>query len=137
MTRGKSANLRTLKYNWLVLIAAAVYGVAGLTLLFAGSELFVLAGGTPSPAAQWFSQLAAGAVLGLASFNWLQRFSVMGGILGRPLLLANLTFTTVCLFASLRLWMDAGGAVLFVAVAVFGFFTAGFGVRLFRRADTP
>ena len=76
---------------------------------------------------------------GLAFLNWVQRHTLVGGIYGRPLLLANLMFVTIAFFASARVWLDLGGRLIAVATVVLGLFVLAFGRSLFRTpaAVTP
>ncbi len=60
------------------------------------------------PAAAWLGQLLAAAWLGVAALNWLQRATVLGGIYGRPVVLANLALYLVSALSLLR--VVAGGA---------------------------
>lgn len=72
-------------------VSAVVLLVAGLVLLFAPDvALPALVPGFP-PAAAWLGQLLAAAWLSVAVLNWLQRSSMLGGIYGRPMVVANLT----------------------------------------------
>lgn len=122
-----------MKLNRLVLLVSLVYGVAGIVLTFAPDELLARAGATPAPVVVWLGQLLGAALLGLAFLNWLQRHAVVGGILGRPLLLTNLTFLMVSFFASVHQWRAAGTSPLFAATSVvLGLLAAAFGLRLFR-----
>ncbi len=125
-----------MKINYLVLAAAVVYGLGGLALVFASRELLGLTGAADTPSVEWIAQIAGGGLLALAWLNWLQRFSIMGGILGRPLLLANLTMNALAFFASIRGWRDGAAQVpMLVAAGVSGALLTGFAMRLFRRAE--
>lgn len=123
-----------MKINPLLLGSAVIYGVAGVALLFAPAEMVALAGGEASAAGEWMGQLLGGAILGLAWLNWLQRYAVTGGILGRPVLLANLMFTTVAFFGSLHAWRATGGAAPAGVALVAGILWIGYTVRLVGRA---
>ena len=128
-----------MKLNPLVLLVALVYGFVGIVLTFAPDEILARAGATPAPVVVWLGQLLGAALLGLAFLNWLQRYAVVGGILGRPLLLTNLTFLMVSFFASVHQWRAAGASSLFAAASVLlGLLAAAFGLRLFRApSSTP
>jgi hypothetical protein len=106
--------------------------MAGVVLLFAPEEILPhLIAGYP-PSAGWFGQLFGTALLAMADLNWLSRFTVLGGIYGRPIVSANLTLyfvSAVVLFmaagrtASVRsVWLLFGvTAVLALAYAVLMF----------------
>ncbi len=66
--------------------SATILLLAGLPLLFAPDAVlprFPVAG-------IWLGQLLGAAWLGVAALNWLSRSAVLGGIYGRPVVLANL-----------------------------------------------
>ncbi|MGN2254899.1 hypothetical protein ACFWZ4_16115 [Frateuria sp. GZRe12] len=69
---------------------AAVLGIGGLALLFGSDELLPrLMPGMPANATV-LGQLISAGWLALASLNWNQRRMIVGGIYGRPTVLANL-----------------------------------------------
>ena len=71
-------------------ISALVLFAAGLVLLFASDTVLpAILPGFPATGA-WLGQLLAAAWLGVAASTWLQRRAVLGGIYGRPTVLANL-----------------------------------------------
>lgn len=89
-------------------VSAVVLLIGGAALLFAPDVLLpALVPGFP-PAAAWLGQLLAAAWLGMAALNWLQRAAVLGGIYGRPVVLANLALYFVSALSLLR--AAAGGA---------------------------
>jgi hypothetical protein len=119
-------------------ISAAVLLFGGIALLFAPDAVLpALAPGFPAGAA-WLGQLLAAAWLGVAALNWLQRSVILGGIYGRPVVLANCTLYFVSALSLLRaltnggapqaLWAAAGPAVV-LAVA--------YGALLFRGPFDP
>ena len=70
-------------------VSAAVLLLGGLALLFAPDVVLpALVPGFPRSAA-WLGQLLAAAWLGIAALNWLQRATLLGGIYGRPVVVAN------------------------------------------------
>lgn len=71
-------------------VSALILLCAGVTLLFASDVVLPLFVPGLPPAALWLGQLLAGAWLGVAALNWLQRSAVLGGIYGRPVVLTNL-----------------------------------------------
>ena len=123
-----------MKPNLLVSCTAVIYALPGLALTFAADEATAGLGAAPSPWLSWFGQLLGAALLGLAFANWFQRFSAVGGIYGRPLLMTNLIFTMTSSFASLAAWRHHGGQVFAIAAITLGALAAAFGSRLFRPA---
>lgn len=74
----------------LLSIAALVLGLPGLFLLFAPDVTLAYFGSAADPAAQLFTQLAGGFAAAIGINNWMARGAAIGGIYGRPLLMANL-----------------------------------------------
>jgi hypothetical protein len=120
---------------------AMVLGIGGVALLFGSDELLPrLVPGMPASATV-LGQLISAGWLALAWLNWNQRRMIVGGIYGRPTVLANLMLYLVSAF-SLGHPVMAGGAspvtrcltVLFAVMAVL------YGALLMRGpfgADTP
>lgn len=129
-----------MKLDPLLFAAAVLHGVAGLAMTFAPDEVVALLGGA-SGTAVWVGKLLGAALLGLASLNWLQRHARVGGVLGRPVLLANLMFATVAFWGTVSAWRHDGGGALLVAGLVLGGLSAAFGARLFgvgaRQSGAP
>jgi hypothetical protein len=114
-------------------VSAAVLFVAGASLLFA-SDLVLpgLVSGYPRTA-NWLGQLLGAAWLGMAALNWWNRFTVLGGIHGRPVVAANLALYLVSALVLLR----AGGRAGFPAAvwppgAAAAILAIAYGVLLFR-----
>ncbi len=109
-------------------LSAAALAAAGLALLFAADVLLPrLAPALPRGAAAgvaWVGQLLGAAWLGVAALNWLQRDTRLGGIYGRPVVLANLVLYLVSALSALRALPTVGRG----AWAVAGPALAGAGV---------
>lgn len=70
-------------------LSAGLLLFGGLALLFAADAVLpVFVPGFPLRGA-WLGQLLGTAWLGMATLNWLQRFSLLGGIYGRAIVMAN------------------------------------------------
>lgn len=81
--------------------SALLLAAAGLATLFLpDAVLGLLAPGLP-PGVAWLGQLLASAWLAVAVLNWLQRHATLGGIYGRPTVLANLALYGVSSLALL------------------------------------
>jgi hypothetical protein len=101
----------------------------GLALLFAADELLPrLTPGFPRDAS-WLGQLIAAAWLALGALNWLSRAALLGGIYGRPVVLANAALYFISAMVLLRaaggagarsVWLWAFGAVTFLGASVYG-----------------
>lgn len=126
-----------MKLNPLLVTAALAYAVIGMALTFAPAESLAAVQAPTPEVSVWLAQLLGAAILGLTALNYVHRYSVVGGILGRPILLANLVFLSGAFFASVSSWRDAGGTVYLAASIVLGLLFAAFGVRLFTRIGSP
>lgn len=115
--------------------SAAVLLSGGLALLFGADVLLPMLAPAPGPEAgarvastraaetAWIGQLLGAAWLGPAALNWLSRDARLGGIHGRPVVLANLVLYVVSAMTALRAlrvvgvvgWTVAGPALVLVA----------------------
>ena len=87
-------------------VSSAVLALGGIALLFASDTLLpAVIAGFP-PIAAWLGQLLAAAWLALATLNWLQRNLRMGGIYGRPIVLANLALYFITALSLVRAAID-------------------------------
>lgn len=98
-----------MRLNYLLTATALLYGVIGLGLTFAPSEILGVVGAAPSAVGSWLAQALGAALLGFASLNWLSRYTETRGIFGRPVLLPNLVFVTVNFWLALSRQGDGRG----------------------------
>ncbi|HEX5953025.1 MAG TPA: hypothetical protein VFY94_07610 [Rhodanobacteraceae bacterium] len=112
-------------------ISALVLFAAGLVLLFASDTVLpAILPGFPATGA-WLGQLLAAAWLGVAASTWLQRRAVLGGIYGRPTVLANLALYFISALSLIRAVLGHGApTVLWFAVAVTGVLAVAYGALL-------
>ena len=119
-------------------VSAALLLVAGGTLLFAPDVLLpAVIPGFP-PAAAWFGQLLGAAWLAVAALNWLQRAAVLGGIYGRPVVLANVALYVISALSLLRTLL--GGTApraLWLALAPAAALAVAYGALLLRGPFDP
>jgi hypothetical protein len=113
--------------------SALVLLLGGLALLFAPDEILPrLIADFPAGGA-WIGQLIAGSWLGVAALNWLTRGSRLGGIYGRPVVLANTVLYFVSAIALLKVAvLPHPGAAVVIAAVVFAIFAALYGWLMFR-----
>lgn len=64
--------------------------MAGLAFLFVPDAVLPRLIPDYPPTALWLGQLLGAAWLGVAALNWWSRTTILGGIYGRPVVLANL-----------------------------------------------
>jgi hypothetical protein len=125
-----------MRLNPLLVAVAVLYGAAGLALTFASPEILVLLGGESGAISTWAGQIAGAGLMAVGLLNWLQRYAVVGGILGRPVLLMNLIFAMAGAGASVSAWRAAGCTAALVVAGVLGVVAVAFGLRLFRPAPS-
>ena len=118
--------------NMLLSVSAIAYLLAALALLFTAEELLHFALGAASQLDVALLQLIGAALFGFAMLNWLNRYSLVGGIFSRPLVVANLahTATAALMLGHLAVrqpvspWLT-GATLAYAALGV------AFGARLF------
>ena len=125
-----------MRLNILLIVAAALYGLAGIALLFAPEELLTAAGVPASTVVAWLAQALGAALLALAFLNWMNRFTRTQGVLGRPVLLPNFFFATTSFWLALAAWRRTPDPVLLGCAIVLGALAVAFGARMFGRATT-
>jgi hypothetical protein len=107
--------------------------LGGLALLFASDVILPrLVPGFPRAGA-WLGQLLAAAWLAVGALNWLSRSSLLGGIYGRPVVLANLVlyFVATTVLSKIVVGRDAPPALRAAAVPIV-VFAVVYGWLLFR-----
>jgi hypothetical protein len=77
-------------------------------------------------------QLLAAAWLGFAALDWLSRGTVLGGIYGRPLVVANFGHLLIVSIVFGRATLEGGsGAAAWIVLASFAMLTAAYTQRMF------
>ena len=114
-------------------VSALVLFIAGVVLLFAPDVVLpAIVSGFPASGA-WLGQLLAAAWFGVAALNWLQRRVVLGGIYGRPTVLANVALYFISALSLLRVLLGHGAPpLLWLAVVVTGALAVAYGALLLR-----
>lgn len=113
--------------------SALLLYAAALALLFGADDLLPhFVPGLP-PGGAWVGQLLGAAWLGVAQYTWMQRSAVLGGIYGRPIVLANLavhgTSAFVVLDAARR---PQAPAALWALLVPFALCAVAFGALMVR-----
>ena len=112
--------------------SAALLAGAGVSLLFAADVILPSIVPGVSPNAGWLGQLLGAAWLGLAALNWLTRSSVLGGIYGRPIVLANTTLYFVSAMVLVNAATQASSVPVWSATVVAAVMALLYGMLLFR-----
>jgi hypothetical protein len=121
--------------NPLLAASAVAYFVASLSVIFAGDELLELAGAAGTLLEVALIQLLGAAVFSLGMLNWLNRYSRIGGIFGRPLVVANFANSAISALMLIHLIRRAGvSAALAVPLGFYALLALAFGARLFLPA---
>ena len=82
--------------------SAVVLSFCGFTLLFAADAVLPqLVPGFPRQAA-WLGQLLGAAWVAVAALDWISQFALLGGIYGRPVVVANAVLYFVTAMSALR-----------------------------------
>ena len=116
-------------------LSTAVLALCGAVGLFA-PEVLLSAIGMAFVTPHWPVQLLAAAWLGLAMLNWSTRGFTIGGILGRPIILANFTHFFVAALSTVRPVLAGGRPGPLVVLVVFGLFAAAYGYLLVARTPS-
>lgn len=121
--------------NPLLTASAVAYFVASLGAIFAGGELLEWAGATGTPLELALLQLLGAAVFSLAMLNWMNRYSLTGGIFGRPLVVTNLANSAISALMLVHLARRGGvSTALGIALGFYVLLALAFGARLFMPA---
>lgn len=120
------------KPNPLLVFSAVLYLLAGVAALFAPQELLSFAGAVPGDLNVSLLQAVGAAFLGFGMLNWLSRYSLVGGIYGRPIVAANFAHA----FAAAALLVKAvprgnGSPLAWAALGIYGILALLFGIKFF------
>jgi hypothetical protein len=83
----------------------------GLAALFAPQEIAARLGAQGQATSQVVVQLLGGSLFALGFLDWFSRFSPIGGIFGRPVLVTNLAFFFIATTVLGRHALDSGSGV--------------------------
>jgi hypothetical protein len=109
--------------------SAAFLGALGVAASFMPQEILQRVGASPDRVTTAIVQIAGALYFGFAMLNWMAKGMLLGGIYGRPIVLANLTHFAVGAIGLLEV-RDQAGALL-VATSAYSVFAVWFGYVLF------
>lgn len=115
-------------------VSATIQLLVGLTLLFAADNMLaVVAPGIPT-SANWIGQVLGGALIALATMNWLNRTALLGGIYARSVVLSNavLYFMTASSMSSAVRGREHAPVALWVVFGVASVLAVVYGALLMR-----
>ena len=131
------ANVRTGRPGALLTCSALANLLAALGCLFAGDEVLAASGAAKTGLERVLVQLLGAGLFGFAMLNWMNRYAPVGGIYGRPLVVANLAHTMTAALTLVQIvTRGAQSVVALAALAFFGTFAVAFGVVLFAGPGT-
>ena len=118
--------------NWLLSASAILYFAAAILLIFAPVELSSVLGVSAGVGQSALLQVVGSALLGFSMLNWSNRFSQLGGIFGKPLVLANLSHTATAFLLLVRTAAkDFSYLPLTIPASAYLALAIAFGSRLF------
>jgi hypothetical protein len=113
-------------------LSAALNAVLGVAASFLPQEILQYTGATADPFTVGVIQIAGALYIGFALLNWSARGALLGGIYGRPIVVANFAHFAIAAIMLVKLVLaghaDAG---LVAAAAAYSIFAAWFGSVLF------
>lgn len=113
--------------------SALLLALVGAALLFAPVEVLSRTVPDVPPSAAWLGQLLGAAWLGLATMNWLARFTMVGGIYGRAIVSANAAAYFVSAMVMLSAGRRLGFSTSMLVIAIVALVMAAvYGYLLFR-----
>ncbi len=119
--------------TFITTLSAVVQAAGGIALLFGSDELLVPVVSGKAAGVTVLGQLVASGWLAMAWLNWCQRHLLIGGIYGRPMVLANFTLYLVSASSLVHLSMGSGSpAVVMVPAVLFGLLTLVYGMLLLK-----
>ena len=107
--------------------------IGGLALLFASNVILPRLIPTFPAAGAWLGQLLGAAWIGVAGLNWISKGVLIGGIYGRPVIMANgvLYFVTTMVLIKIVVRDNAPSALWILLVPAM-FFAGIYGWFVFR-----
>jgi hypothetical protein len=115
--------------------SAIVMASLGLTGLFLPEELLTRVASSPDVQTIILVQICAAAYLGFAALNWMARGSMIGGIYGRPVTIANLLHFSVAALTLIKANIAALEPIVFALAGVYTIFAVCFGMVLFVQPE--
>jgi hypothetical protein len=115
----------------LMMSSAGFMAILGLAASFLPHEVLTRLGQAPAPVTVATVQIAGALWFGFAILNWSAKGSPLGGIYGRPIVLANFTHFVIAAIALSKASLGAAAAPTSVVTILYVVFAAWFGLVLF------
>ena len=123
--------------KFLMMSSAVFLALLGLVTSFLPYEVLALHGSEPDGPTVLLIEMMGALYLGFALLNWTARGVIIGGIYARPLALGNCLHFAMVTAMLAREAIDHLALPLAISAGVFGLFTIGFALVLFRRLPEP
>ncbi|HEY6572442.1 MAG TPA: hypothetical protein VI198_03915 [Candidatus Eisenbacteria bacterium] len=123
-----------MKIQPLLLVSAILLMCLGVVTLFAPDEIAGLLSKSGVATRGVVVQLLAGALFALGILDWMNRYATIGGIYGRPVVLANFAFFFITATTLARHAPAAGGIAFWGATGVCGILAALYALLFFGSA---
>lgn len=118
----------------LMAVSAVAMVLAGLACTFAPEELLGSTRVSSAPDLPLFVQILGALYLGFGILNWYSRGAPLGGIYGRPLVLANLLhFVSGGLAIIPTAFKTDAQSGIWIVLAFYASFGVGFGILFFKN----
>lgn len=121
----------------LMTAAAMTLGIAGIALTFIPEEILRLNGLESNKSLQILLQMLGALYFAFAMLNWMTRTSLIGGIYGRPIVLANFTHCFVGGMALTKAAIGDPGLPSGMLAGLYAIFAVSFGMILLRHPKGP
>jgi hypothetical protein len=116
--------------RFLMFSSALLLGAVGIAASFLPQEILTGLGIAPTGALPLLVQILGALLLGFAMLNWLAKDTVIGGVYGRPVTVANLAHFAIGALALLKGLVGGATPTLWVASILYTGFAVSFGLVL-------
>ena len=119
----------------LMTLSAMILALIGISLIFLPNEILDYLELSVSETLQLLMQIIGSFYLALAILNWMSKGSLIGGIYGRPIAMANLTHFVIAGFALIKgiLVNPSLSYVIWSIAIIYSIFAIFFGIVAFRH----
>jgi len=119
----------------LMTLSAMILALIGISLIFLPNEILDYLELSVSETLQLLMQIIGSLYFALAILNWMSKGSLIGGIYGRPIAMANLTHFVIAGFALIKgILANPSLSYLIWSIAIiYSIFAIFFGIVAFRH----
>ena len=119
----------------LMTLSAMILALIGISLIFLPNEILDYLELSVSETLQLLMQIIGSFYFALAILNWMSKGSLIGGIYGRPIAMANLTHFVIAGFALIKgiLANPSLSYVIWSIAIIYSIFAIFFGIVAFRH----